>query len=252
MMKNAPAGRIKSRKKRSFAPRGARALTGASAPTPRPARSWARRRTCRPSRPAATSPTSTVAPTSSAWARSCARSSRASRRMWAGPARKSAARRPTATWPTPRRGSTPAGPMRNSSRLTKKCLSPEAIDRPKDAQAVADGLSDYLAGVQERLQEAERERAVAEAKAVEERRRRRVQLALAASLLAFTALGWPEHDLFPPATGRMGPAASRTGRGGRPGRRPGGHASRPGQGEPRRRHPLASRPGRGQAGRGRG
>ncbi len=73
--------------------------------------------------------------------------------------------------------------------LTKKCLSPEAIDRPKDAQAVADGLSEYLAGVQERLQKAERERAVAEAKAVEERRRRRVQLALAASLLAFTALG---------------------------------------------------------------
>ena len=28
--------------------------------------------------------------------------------------------------------------------LTKKCLSPEAIDRPKDAQAVADGLSAYL------------------------------------------------------------------------------------------------------------
>ena len=73
--------------------------------------------------------------------------------------------------------------------LTKKCLSPEAIDRPRDAQAVADGLSAYLAGVQERLQEAERERAVAEAKAVEERRRRRVQLALAASILAFTALG---------------------------------------------------------------
>ena len=73
--------------------------------------------------------------------------------------------------------------------LTKKCLSPEAIDRPKDAQGVADGLSEYLAGVQERLQEAERERAVAQAKAVEERRRRRVQLALAASLLAFTTLG---------------------------------------------------------------
>ncbi len=73
--------------------------------------------------------------------------------------------------------------------LTKKCLSPDAIDRLRDAQAVADGLSDYLAGVQERLQQAERERAVAEAKAVEERRRRRVQLALAASILAFTALG---------------------------------------------------------------
>jgi eukaryotic-like serine/threonine-protein kinase len=73
--------------------------------------------------------------------------------------------------------------------LTKKCLSPEAIDRPRDARAVADGLSDYLAGVQERLREAERERAVAEAKAIEERRRRRVQFALAASLLAFTTLG---------------------------------------------------------------
>ncbi|MGL4444475.1 MAG: tetratricopeptide repeat protein, partial [Alsobacter sp.] len=73
--------------------------------------------------------------------------------------------------------------------LTKKCLSPEAIDRPKDAQEVTDGLSAYLNGVQERLQSAERERAVAEAKTVEERRRRRVQLALAGSLLAFTTLG---------------------------------------------------------------
>ncbi len=136
--------------------------------------------------------------------------------------------------------------------LTKKCLSPEAIDRPRDAQAVADGLSDYLAGVQERLQEAKRERAVAEAKAVEERRRRRVQLALAASIACIHRPGWPEHDLFPPATGRTGPSASRTGCGGRPGRRPGGHASRPGQGEPRRRRTLAGRPGRGQAGRGRG
>src|SRR5258708_29088848 len=35
--------------------------------------------------------------------------------------------------------------------LTKKCLSPEAIDRPKDARAVADGLTAYLNGVQEKL-----------------------------------------------------------------------------------------------------
>jgi serine/threonine-protein kinase len=73
--------------------------------------------------------------------------------------------------------------------LTKACLSPEAIDRPKDARAVADGLTSYLNGVQERAQAAERERAVAVARAVEERRRRRVQLALAASVLALTALG---------------------------------------------------------------
>jgi serine/threonine-protein kinase len=73
--------------------------------------------------------------------------------------------------------------------LTKACLSPEAIDRPKDAQAVADGLASYLNGVQERAQAAERERAVAVARAIEERRRRKVQLALAASVLALTTVG---------------------------------------------------------------
>jgi serine/threonine-protein kinase len=73
--------------------------------------------------------------------------------------------------------------------LTTACLSPEAIDRPRDAQAVADALTAYLDGVQERAQAAERERAVAVARAVEERRRRRVQLALAASVLLLVTLG---------------------------------------------------------------
>jgi tetratricopeptide (TPR) repeat protein len=67
--------------------------------------------------------------------------------------------------------------------LTKACLSPEAMDRPKDAQAVADGLSAYLNGVQERLQAAHRERAVAVAREAEQRKRRKVQLALAAALV---------------------------------------------------------------------
>ncbi len=53
--------------------------------------------------------------------------------------------------------------------LTKQCLSAEAIDRPKDAQVVVDALTSYLDGVQERLQTAERERAVAEAREHEER-----------------------------------------------------------------------------------
>ncbi len=80
--------------------------------------------------------------------------------------------------------------------LTKGCLSPEAVDRPRDAQEVADGLSAYLNGVQERLQTAQRERAVAlaraeeevktrqlaEEKAAEQRKRRRSQAQLAASL----------------------------------------------------------------------
>jgi len=45
-------------------------------------------------------------------------------------------------------------------------------DRPRDAGAVRERITAYLAGVQERVQAAERERAVAVAKAVEERRRR--------------------------------------------------------------------------------
>jgi hypothetical protein len=54
---------------------------------------------------------------------------------------------------------------------------------------VADRITAYQAGVQERVQAAERERAVAVAKAIEERRRRKVQLALAASVLALITLG---------------------------------------------------------------
>jgi tetratricopeptide (TPR) repeat protein/serine/threonine protein kinase len=67
--------------------------------------------------------------------------------------------------------------------LTKGCLAAEAIDRPKDAQEVTDRLSAYLNGVQERLQTAERERAVALAREAEQRKRRKVQLALAAAVL---------------------------------------------------------------------
>ncbi len=67
--------------------------------------------------------------------------------------------------------------------LTKKSLSPEAIDRPKDAQEVAVALSAYLNGVQERLQAAERERAVAVVREAEQRKKRHVQLALAAAVV---------------------------------------------------------------------
>src|SRR5262249_8999570 len=73
--------------------------------------------------------------------------------------------------------------------LTKWCLSPEASDRPRDAQGVADGLSEYLNGVQERLQATERERAVALVRAGEERKRRKAQLALAAALIGLLVGG---------------------------------------------------------------
>ena len=73
--------------------------------------------------------------------------------------------------------------------LARDCLAAEPADRPRDAGAVAGRITAYLAGVQEKLRAAERERAVAEARAVEERRRRRLQLGLAVAVLALTAVG---------------------------------------------------------------
>ncbi len=67
--------------------------------------------------------------------------------------------------------------------LTKACLAPKASDRPRDAQAVADALSAYLNGVQERVRRAE-------LAGVEERGRRRLTTVVAASLLVLsTACG---------------------------------------------------------------
>jgi serine/threonine-protein kinase len=69
--------------------------------------------------------------------------------------------------------------------LAGDCLAREREDRPRDANAVAGRISEYLAGVQERLKRSERERAVAEAHAVDERKRRKLQAALG---LTFTSL----------------------------------------------------------------
>jgi hypothetical protein len=53
---------------------------------------------------------------------------------------------------------------------------------------VAEAVSAYRDGVQERLRAAELARAQAQARAVEERKRRRVQVGLAAALLGLAAL----------------------------------------------------------------
>ncbi len=95
-------------------------------------------------------------------------------------------------------------------RLGKDCLAREREDRPRTARAVADRVTDYLAGVQERLRQAELARVEAQARAEEEAkrrvladrlaaeasaraaaesRRRRATIALAASILALAALG---------------------------------------------------------------
>lgn len=83
--------------------------------------------------------------------------------------------------------------------LTRICLAPEAADRLKDAQAVADGLNAYLNGIQERLHQAELAEAEAKAKAIEEAKRRRLTLALAGTVLLALTLGgggwlWIKND----------------------------------------------------------
>jgi hypothetical protein len=55
--------------------------------------------------------------------------------------------------------------------LARACLSAEPKDRPKDASVVEKRLTNYLASVDRRLHQAERDRAAAEARAQEARRR---------------------------------------------------------------------------------
>eukprot|EP00913_Durusdinium_trenchii_P005660 g5278.t1 len=79
--------------------------------------------------------------------------------------------------------------------LCRRCLSPAPTDRPADGQAVADALTTYHNGVQQRLESAERKRAVAAAREVEQRKRRRVLLLAAVAVFGIllaggSAAGW--------------------------------------------------------------
>jgi tetratricopeptide (TPR) repeat protein len=80
-------------------------------------------------------------------------------------------------------------PLRDLARL---CLAAERADRPPDAGILAEVLAAYLASAQERLRQAQMERAAAEARAEEaqakaraERRARRLTLALGAVVVLF-------------------------------------------------------------------
>jgi len=73
--------------------------------------------------------------------------------------------------------------------LTRDCLADEPEDRLRNASAVAERLTAYLAGVQERLRTSELARVEAQARAEEEGKRRRLQVGLAASVLALTIVG---------------------------------------------------------------
>ncbi len=72
-------------------------------------------------------------------------------------------------------------------RLAQACLAADREARPPDAGEVARAVATYLVGVQQRLREAERHRAVAEARVIEERKRRRLAVALAAVVLLLLA-----------------------------------------------------------------
>jgi serine/threonine-protein kinase len=97
--------------------------------------------------------------------------------------------------------------------LARKCLAPEPWDRPRQAGAVAEAVTDYQQSVQQRLRQAELDRVAAlakaeeegkrrqveQARATEERRRRRLSVALAACLLLLVLGGsaaglWYQHD----------------------------------------------------------
>ncbi len=67
--------------------------------------------------------------------------------------------------------------------LARQCLAAEPHQRPSNAGVVAKRVSDYLATVQERLEQARAQQASAEVKAREERKRRRLAMGLAASVL---------------------------------------------------------------------
>jgi len=117
------------------------------------------------------------------------------------------------------------GADRELVELCRECLTPDLAARPRNAKAVADAVSAYLASVEERAHRAEVERAAAVARVVEERKRRRMQWALAAAILLILAAAtwfvtdrsarakeldraWAEAERLLPATAN-GPPAQR-------------------------------------------
>ena len=73
--------------------------------------------------------------------------------------------------------------------LCRRCLSPSPADRPANGEAVADELTAYLTGVQERLHQVELATAESRARAEEEAKRRRLTLALAGSVVLVLLAG---------------------------------------------------------------
>jgi eukaryotic-like serine/threonine-protein kinase len=73
--------------------------------------------------------------------------------------------------------------------LALQCLSFKPLDRLAHGGAVAEALTAYRAGVEQRVRHAELTSATARARATEERKRRKLTLALAGSLVLLVVLG---------------------------------------------------------------
>lgn len=71
--------------------------------------------------------------------------------------------------------------------LAKKCLSADKTNRPQDAQVVAESVDAYRASVEERLKQAQAEKAAAEVRSVEQRKRRQ-QFVFASAAVLLTLL----------------------------------------------------------------
>jgi serine/threonine protein kinase len=74
-------------------------------------------------------------------------------------------------------------------QVARRCLAPDARERPRDAGDLARAMTAYMAGVQDRLRAAELARAEAQARTIEERKRRTTQLRMAAAILLVLAAG---------------------------------------------------------------
>ena len=138
-----------------------------TATCPKPAACWARRPTWLPSKPGARPTRSTAGPTSSRWARSSARSSRDRRRSAATRRSNSSALLVGPTRPPRSDRLARCEADDELIALARDCLAAEPKNRPADAGVVAERLTGYLAGVQERLRSTELARAAEAARAQE-------------------------------------------------------------------------------------
>jgi eukaryotic-like serine/threonine-protein kinase len=85
------------------------------------------------------------------------------------------------------------GAERELINLTLHCLARERDSRPRHGGMVAESVTNYLVGVQQRLEAAELARVEAQTRAEEERRRAKLRMSLATAVLVILALvggGW--------------------------------------------------------------